>query len=216
MPETNTNNQATETQAQGQATPSANEKDIQGIVKGILDSEEWQKSLEGKIFKSFKDELTKQGFSNKEIGEGIKVKNQLEEEQKQANSQEFETLKNSNLELQNQFNLLQESLKQEKLSNAAQLVAMELGITKEQMPFITKMCDFSQAINKKGEINTETIKGEIEKVFNAFPALKPQEKSSGNDFFKMGADVNAIGNNLPYQNQTQVNAHKNVWNKFNR
>lgn len=212
MPNTDNLDNKAQEQTQGQETPSVSEKDIESIVKGIMQSEEYQKSLEGKMFKSFKDELIKQGLTNKEIGEGIKVKNQLEEEQKQANSQEFETLKNSNLELQNQFNLLQESLKQEKLSNASQLVAMEMGVTKEQIPFLTKMCDFSQAIDKKGEINTETIKSEIEKVFNAFPALKPQEKSSNNDFFKMGADVNAIGNNLPYQEPTQK---KNSWNRHN-
>lgn len=206
------NQQETQTQGQNDNNSQVQGQDTNELISQIVNSEAFKNSLNGATYSILKEQLKENGVKdNKQVGEAINKFNEKKNEQEQLNTSALQDLQKSNSDLQNQLNLMQAAMNQKEITNAAQLVAMELGLTKEQIPRITKMCDFNKALQKDGSVKSEIIKDEINALFNDFPQLKPQENTQ-QQFF-MGADVNAIGNNTP--NNLQSNVNKKSWNKFN-
>lgn len=112
-----------------------------------------------------------------------------EEEAKHAMSAYREKKKESTPDigaLQAQIQSYQEQARQSAIEKEAMLVGVSLGLEAKQIPYITKMADFSKAFNDAGVVNQEAIKEAMNKVLEDFPQLKPSTESKG--FQQIGAN----------------------------
>lgn len=153
---------------------SANQGATQSIdynkIQDMINKGAQQK--ENDILKNyFKD----QGLSGDEMQQAISAF----KEQKAKNTPDVNVLQTKMQALQNQA---QQAL----VEKDATIEAIGLGLNAKQIPYILKMADFSNALDKDGKTSQEEMKKAINKVLEDFPQLKPQaEENKG--FQQVGA-----------------------------
>lgn len=151
----------------------------------VVDYEKIQKMIDGRNAKTensvLKDYFQKQGLSQEEMETAIN--DYKTQKANQTNSQAKE------------LSDIQEALKQEQLKNQRLLVEQkayglidDLNIENKTMPYILKMADLSNCIDKEGKVSDEALKTALEKVVTDIPGLKKQNQ--GNVGITVGADTN--------------------------
>ena len=88
----------------------------------------------------------------------------------------------------------QQAAQKAQLDNAATLQAVKLGIAPEKIPFVLKLADMSEVMDKEGKISEENLKTALDNVLKVLPELKPQTQQQTG--FQIGA---------PGTSQQQVN-----------
>ena len=90
----------------------------------------------------------------------------------------------------------QNSLKTEQLKNQKLQISLkaygfvdELNIDNKTMPYLLKMADFSNCVDKDGKVNDDSLKQALQKVIDDVPGLKKQVQNS------VGITVGANTNN---------------------
>lgn len=115
-----------------------------------------------------------QGLSKEQMDQAIAAF----KEQQKANTPDVNAM-------QEQLAQAQAAAQQAQLQNAATMAAVSLGIDAKTIPYVLKMADLSQAADKDGKINEETLKSALNKVLEDVPALKPQVQQTPG--FRLGA-----------------------------
>lgn len=197
-------------QAQNQATNQAqnqaqNQQAQQGNAGTAVDYQKIQQMLDGTL-KAKEDTALKAYFKQQGLS-------QEEAEQAMADFKSQKAAKTPNVEdMQTQIASANASAQKARLESAATLAAVGLGIDAKTIPYVLKMADFSQVVDKEGKINEEALSGALNKVLEDIPGLKPQT-TTASGFVKVGVD----GNNTAQQqaNRTQSNVPTKRWNRFN-
>lgn len=145
-------------------------------IQGMIDSRNQRN--EDAILKSY---YQKQGLSEDEMNSAI----QAFKAQKEASSKK-QIVDNQNL--QSQLNKANADLLKEKIEKVALIQANELGVDIKNMPYLTKLADFSNITDDKGEISEEKVKEALNKVLTDIPGLKKQEEP-GTKGVQVGADA---------------------------
>lgn len=96
--------------------------------------------------------------------------------------------------MQTQLTQAQQAAQKAQLDNAATLQAVKLGIVPEKIPFVLKLADMSEVMDKEGKISEENLKTALDNVLKVLPELKPQAQQQTG--FQIGA---------PGTSQQQVN-----------
>ena len=73
------------------------------------------------------------------------------------------------------------------IQTKAVMTAVTMGIDAKVLPYVLKLADFTDTVNKDGSVNEDKIKSAIDKVLTDMPMLKKSENNTG---FKLGADTN--------------------------
>lgn len=189
-------------EAQGQQTPPAIDYDkIQQMLEGTL------RAKEDTALKAY---FKQQGLSQEEATQAI----QAFKQQKAANQPDVGALQGQLTDAQTQMAQAQAAARQAQLENAATMAAIGLGIDAKTIPYILKLADLSNSMDKDGKINEETLKGALNKVLEDVPALKSQAQEAGG-FQQIGTG----GNPSQRQQQNTVKNQPAVatkkWNRFN-
>ena len=212
MAENGTQNQqaAQNQQAQNQATNQAqnqaqNQQAQHGNAGTAVDYQKIQQMLDGTL-KAKEETALKAYFKQQGLS-------QEEAEQAMADFKSQKAAKTPNIEdMQTQIASANASAQKARLESAATLAAVGLGIDAKTIPYVLKMADFSQVVDKEGKINEEALSGALNKVLEDVPGLKPQT-TTASGFVKVGVD----GNKATQQqtNHTQSNVPTKRWNRFN-
>ena len=129
-----------------------------------------------------KNYFKQQGLSQEEAAQAI----QAFKQQKAQNQPDVAAIQGQLTDAQTQLAQAQAAARQAQLEGAATMMAVSLGIDSKTIPYVLKMADFSQAVDKDGKINEETMKNALNQVLEDVPALKPQAKGSSG-FVQVGA-----------------------------
>lgn len=146
---------------------------IQQMLTGTL------KAKEDTALKAY---FKQQGLSQEEVEQAI----QSFKEQKAANTPDVNAM-------QTQLTQAQDAVQKAQIENAAIMQAVQLGIDSKKIPFVLKLADLSEVIDKEGKVNDETLKTALNKVLEVLPELKAHSQQTG---FQIGA---------PGSNQQQTN-----------
>jgi hypothetical protein len=134
-----------------------------------------QTATEDSVLKGY---FKQQGLSKEEMSQAIATFKQ----QKEASTPDVNAM-------QTQLAQAQATAQKAVIENAATMSAISMGLDAKTIPYVLKMADLSQVVDKDGKINDETMKNVLNKVLEDVPALKPQtEQSSG--YVQVGATGN--------------------------
>lgn len=133
---------------------------------------------EQSVLKSY---FQQQGLSEEEVKEAI---NSFKTQREENSKKQTEDTKN----LQSQLAETQSKLLESQINNEAYIQAHDLGVDIKTIPYLTKLADFSNVKNEKGEIVGEKVKEALNKVLTDVPSLKP-EKAQETIGVKVGADA---------------------------
>ena len=97
--------------------------------------------------------------------------------------------------MQTQLTQAQQATQKAQLDNAAMLQAVKLGIAPEKIPFVLKLADMSEVMDKDGKISEENLKTALDNVLKVLPELKPQSQQQS------GFQIGAPGSNQQQTNQ---------------
>lgn len=151
----------------------------------VVDYEKIQKMIDGRNAKTensvLKDYFQKQGLSQEEMETAI---NDYKTQKANQTSSQAKELSN-----------IQEALKQEQLKNQRLQIEQraysfidDLNIENKTMPYILKMADLNNCVDKDGKVLDDALKTALEKVITDIPGLKKQ--SQGTVGITVGADTN--------------------------
>ena len=133
---------------------------------------------EQSVLKSY---FQQQGLSEDEVKEAI---NSFKTQREENSKKQTEDTKN----LQSQLAETQSKLLESQINNEAYIQAHDLGVDIKTIPYLTKLADFSNVKNEKGEIVGEKVKEALNKVLTDVPSLKP-EMAQETIGVKVGADA---------------------------
>ena len=88
------------------------------------------------------------------------------------------------------------------IQTKAVMTAVTMGIDAKALPYVMKLADFKDTVNKDGSVSEDKIKSAIDKVLTDMPMLKKSEQNTG---FKLGA--NADNANQQSQNDLLKKAY---------
>ena len=148
---------------------------IQQMLNGTL------KAKEDTALKAY---FRQQGLSQEEVEQAINTFKQ----QKAANTPDVNAM-------QTQLTQAQDAMQKAQIENAAIMQAVQLGIDSKKIPFVLKLADLSEVVDKEGKINDATLKAHLNKVLEALPELKPQANQ------QTGFQIGASGSNQQQGNQ---------------
>lgn len=148
---------------------------IQQMLNGTL------KAKEDTALKAY---FKQQGLSQEEVEQAINTFKQ----QKAANTPDVNAM-------QTQLTQAQDAAQKAQIENAAIMQAVQLGIDSKKIPFLLKLADLSEVVDKEGKVNDETLKAQLNKVLEALPELKPQANQ------QTGFQIGASGSNQQQGNQ---------------
>ena len=188
MDENNTNPNAQNTTGQNNANQPTNNSNA-------IDYNKIQEMIDGRNAKTedsvLKSYFQKQGLSPEEMETAIN---------------DFKTQKANQANAQNQeLSEVQETLKKTQLENQRLKVEKkaydfveDLNIDNKTMPYLLKMADLSNCVDKEGNVLEDTLKTALEKVITDIPGLKKQ--SQGVVGITVGADTtnNSNSNNTTF------------------
>ena len=119
------------------------------------------------------------------------------EPQKDDSSKQIEELQNQVRELETQ--------------NIGLMVALEIGLDIKNADAVLKLADLSNAYDKSGKINKNSLRTAINKVLEEYPIFKPQNNQHS------GIVIGGNGNTLPNQNleHKEKPIAQKRWNRFN-
>ena len=176
------NNQNTEVQTgQNVQTTTNNAIDYEKIGQ-IIDSR--NAKTENSILKDY---FSKQGLSEEEVKSAIDTFKASKQDKANAQTTEFNNLKNENSTLKNR-------LREYQIKDTANDLANDLGVELKTVPYLIKMADLSKCFNDKGEINKEEVKNALDKVLTDIPSLKSVSNENKGFIPKAGADNISSGN----------------------
>ena len=141
-------------------------------------------TLKAKEDTALKAYFKQQGLSQEEVEQAINTFKQ----QKAANTPDVNAM-------QTQLTQAQDAAQKAQVENAAIMQAVQLGIDSKKIPFVLKLADLSEVVDKEGKINDETLKAQLNKVLEALPELKPQANQ------QTGFQIGASGSNQQQGNQ---------------
>ena len=72
------------------------------------------------------------------------------------------------------------------IQTKAVMTAVTMGIDAKALPYVMKLADFKDTVNKDGSVSEDKIKSAIDKVLTDMPMLKKSEQNTG---FKLGANA---------------------------
>lgn len=191
--EANSNNVNTNSNQNAQSTTGQNNNAKQpNNNSNVIDYNKIQEMIDGRNAKTedsvLKSYFEKQGLSKDEMESAI-------------NS--FKTQKVNQANAQNrELSEIQASLKQKELENQRLRIEKkaydfvdELNIDNKTMPYLLKMADLSNCVDKEGNVLDDTLKTALESVITDIPGLKKQIQ--GTVGITVGADTanNSNSNN---------------------
>lgn len=143
-------------------------------IQGMIDSR--NSKTEESVLKSY---FQSQGLSADEMNQAIKTfKTQKEENNKQ------QIIDNNSLK--EQLATANKATLQSNIEKEAIMQALELGIDTKTIPYVSKLADFSKAVDDQGKIDNEAIKTAIQQVLDDVPAFKSKNENASD--LKVGAD----------------------------
>ena len=142
------------------------------------------RTLKAKEDTALKAYFKQQGLSQEEVEQAINTFKQ----QKAANTPDVNAM-------QTQLIQAQDAAQKAQVENAAIMQAAQLGIDSKRIPFVLKLADLSEVVDKEGKNNDETLKVQLNKVLEALPELKPQANQ------QTGFQIGASGSNQQQGNQ---------------
>lgn len=129
-----------------------------------------------------------------------KWEQQLEEERKKAAMTEAERLKAEKEEAERRAQEAQASANQRLLQAEAKVVALELGVKADRIPYVLRLADLSDVeVGDDGNIDAKALRDAVEAVLRDLPELKAVAQPPG----PSGGDFNGGGSA----------ADKNPWSK---
>lgn len=172
----------------GSTNPEPNNQNQNSQSGAQIDYDKIQQMLNGTL-KAKEDTALKayfkqQGLSQEEVEQAINTFKQ----QKAANTPDVNAM-------QTQLIQAQDAAQKAQVENAAIMQAVQLGIDSKKIPFVLKLADLSEVVDKEGKINDETLKAQLNKVLEALPELKPQANQ------QTGFQIGASGSNQQQVNQ---------------
>lgn len=168
----NSNPNAQNTTGQGMTNQSNNSTVDYNKIQAIVDGR--NAKTEDSILKSY---FQQQGLSAEEMKTAIQdFKNTKEQKEKEASQ--------NAVNMQNENAALKEQIKQMQVDQAANNVALEIGVDPKIVPYLIKMADLSNVVDKDGNISNETIKTAFNNVLDALPQLKGTSQSQNNSGFQ--------------------------------
>jgi hypothetical protein len=159
----------------------------------VVDYAKIQEMIDGRNAKTedsiLKSYFQKQGLSAEEMESAINTFKAQRESQATQQNKELSDTQNS---------LKTEQLKNQKLQISLKAYSFvdELNIDNKTMPYLLKMVDFSNCVDKEGKVNDETLKQALQKVIDDVPGLKKQVQNS------VGIVVGANTNNNQSSNSS--------------
>ena len=153
---------------------------------GAIDYAKIQEMIDGRNAKTedsiLKSYFQKQGLSAEEMESAITTFKAQRESQANQRNRELSDAQNS---------LKTEQLKNQKLQISLKAYGFvdELNIDNKTMPYLLKMADFSNCVDKDGKVNDDSLKQALQKVIDDVPGLKKQVQNS------VGITVGANTNN---------------------
>ena len=153
---------------------------------GAIDYAKIQEMIDGRNAKTedsiLKSYFQKQGLSAEEMESAITTFKAQRESQANQQNRELSDAQNS---------LKTEQLKNQKLQISLKAYGFvdELNIDNKTMPYLLKMADFSNCVDKDGKVNDDSLKQALQKVIDDVPGLKKQVQNS------VGISVGANNNN---------------------
>ncbi len=187
--ETNTNNNGVNNSnpnAQNTTGQQTNQNANQNQPTGVIDYAKIQEMIDGRNAKTedsiLKSYFQKQGLSQEEMESAISSFKAQRESQANQQNKELSDTQNS---------LKTEQLKNQKLQISLKAYGFvdELNIDNKTMPYLLKMADFSNCVDKDGKVNDDSLKQALQKVIDDVPGLKKQVQNS------VGITVGANTNN---------------------
>lgn len=187
--ETNTNNNGVNNSnpnAQNTTGQQTNQNANQNQPTGVIDYAKIQEMIDGRNAKTedsiLKSYFQKQGLSQEEMESAISSFKAQRENQANQQNKELSDTQNS---------LKTEQLKNQKLQISLKAYGFvdELNIDNKTMPYLLKMADFSNCVDKDGKVNDDSLKQALQKVIDDVPGLKKQVQNS------VGITVGANTNN---------------------
>lgn len=178
MPEPqNSNNNAQDTTGQQQTNQNQSNNGAVDYnkIQEMIDSR--NAKTEDSILKSY---FQKQGLSEDEMNSAISTFKSQKASQANAQSQEFKTIQDS-------LKTTQEENRRLKIEKKAYDFIDELNVDNKTMPYILKMADLKDCVDKEGNIVEETLKNALKKVTDDIPGLKKQVQ--GGTGVTVGADT---------------------------
>ena len=173
--ENNQNNNAQNTTGQNNANQTSSTIDYNKIQE-MIDGR--NAKTEDSVLKSY---FQKQGLSAEEMESAISAFKTQKVNQVNAQSRELseaqETLRKTQLENQRL-----------KIEKKAYDFIDELNIDNKTMPYLLKMADLGNCVDKDGKVLEDTLKTALEKVVNDIPGLKKQVQ--GTVGITVGANTN--------------------------
>ena len=166
MPETNTAQQETNTQAQGgnsannQQSNAGNTGIDYDKIQSMIDRGTQQK--ENAILKSY---FEQQGMSEDEVKSAIGDWKAKKQTQANEQSNAFSQLQESNKALQ--LRLTQELLNKQAFSDC-----LDLGVDRKTIPHVIRCADFKDAIDEKGGVKADKVREIVEQVLADVPGFK--------------------------------------------
>lgn len=182
--EVNSNNANTNSNQNAQSTTGQNNNANQPT--NTIDYNKIQEMIDGRNAKTedsvLKSYFQKQGLSVEEMESAINA---------------FKTQKANQANAQNkELSEVQASLKQKELENQRLRIEKkaydfvdDLNIDNKTMPYLLKMADLSNCVDKEGKVLDDTLKSVLEQVITDIPGLKKQVQ--GTVGITVGADTNS-------------------------
>lgn len=168
------NGNATETGAQGQEQNQAQQN--QGA---IIDYDKIQSMINSRTERAENAVLNsyfeQQGITGDEAKQAI-------EAFKSQKAQNATNLAEENKQLKAQ-------ILQGKVDTAISKAATDLGISAQNIPYVTKLADLKNATNDKGEVDDKAISEALKKVLEDVPAFKSTEQNTGFQIGGNGSDT---------------------------
>ena len=136
---------------------------------GAIDYAKIQEMIDGRNAKTedsiLKSYFQKQGLSAEEMESAITTFKAQRESQANQQNRELSDAQNS---------LKTEQLKNQKLQISLKAYGFvdELNIDNKTMPYLLKMADFSNCVDKDGKVNDDSLKQALQKVIDDVPRLK--------------------------------------------
>lgn len=175
----------------GTQQPVTQQKVVNNAGGQAIDYEKIQNIIDGRNAKIeasiLKDYFGKQGLSEEEVKSAIDTFKASKQDKANAQTTEFNNLKNENSTLKNQ-------IREYQIKDTANDLANDLGVELKTVPYLIKMADLSKCFNNKGEINKEEVKNALDKVLTDIPSLKSVSNENKGFIPKAGADNISSGN----------------------
>lgn len=175
----------------GTQQPVTQQKVVNNAGEQAIDYEKIQNIIDGRNAKIeasiLKDYFGKQGLSEEEVKSAIDTFKASKQDKANAQTTEFNNLKNENSTLKNQ-------IREYQIKDTANDLANDLGVELKTVPYLIKMADLSKCFNDKGKINKEEVKNALDKVLTDIPSLKSVSNENKGFIPKAGADNISSGN----------------------